>query len=499
MIKTRLYLLLILISYIGLQACENQVRKRVSFSIGSIIPDQVVVAQGNPVNITASFVIAGTTNEPRPSVLWESDLGSFESPNQATTIWTAPENYLGDVVIKLNATFMGHSDKAERTIKIVKTPAAGYGSLSGNLLSENQDALIGIIVKSSTGETDTTDNNGYFYIDYLPQGNNGIEFSNIPYEWATEFTQQLNVSSGTHQHLGNIIFYTSAPANITSYQLVPDRQAIFIIGHKNLNLINFHELYRADNINGDGATLIRTFEPEITEILVQDEAGDGFYALKSIPVHGDPSTYSEWEYIDFIDVVDPDAEDSYFSYNNYFNATLNWQSTGFENYYKGFRVADSSLAWVSPLLDVGTRSYELTTSPGQTGDYYVIAITDNDLFNESQPDEQKITLEVPALEPPNSFRGTVLNELSIRLLWEPITNNNNWHSGYLLEKMVITDTSTIDWEELTRITNTLTGEYSDQDADSGNVYHYRISSIAYPQFPEKAFYSAMDSISLSTK
>ena len=209
MIKTKLYLFLFFIIFIGLQACEYQVRKRVGFSIGAIIPDQVVVAQGNLVNITASFVITGSTNEPKPSVLWESDLGSFESPYQATTIWTAPDNYLGDVVIKLNATFMGHSDMAERVIRIVKTPAAGYGSLSGNLLSENQDALNGIIVKSSTGETDTTDNKGYFYIDYLPQGNNGLEFLNISYEWATELTQQINVSSGTHQHLGNITFFTS--------------------------------------------------------------------------------------------------------------------------------------------------------------------------------------------------------------------------------------------------------------------------------------------------
>jgi len=279
MIKTRYYYILLFVLLIGVQSCENQVRKRVSFAIGTIAIDQVVVAQGNPVNITASFSIAGTTNEPKPSVVWESDLGSIVSPHQISTIWIAPDDFLGDTKIKLNASFMGHSDVSERSIKVVKTPAAGYGSLSGILLDEDQDPLFGIIVASGTGETDTTDLQGYFYIDYLPQGNNGLEFSNISFDWATELQQQISISSGAHQHLGNVIFYSSEPAVISSYQQIPERQALITINHKNFNLIQFHELYTANDNQGTGAQLVQILEPDATEILLQNENENAFYAL----------------------------------------------------------------------------------------------------------------------------------------------------------------------------------------------------------------------------
>jgi len=108
-------------------------------------------------------------------------------------------------------------------------------------------------------------------------------------------------------------------------------------------------------------------------------------------------------------------------------------------------------------------------------------------------------LEVPSLEPPQNFGGMVLGDLSIRLLWEPISNNDTWYSGYLLEKKVITDTSTIDWKEMIRLPASITADFTDTETDPGNIYHYRISSVAYPSEPGSVFYSATDSINLSTK
>jgi hypothetical protein len=502
MLKTKLYPFILVILIIGLPACENYIRRRVVFGIAAIVPDRDVIAQGDPVNITAVFEILGATNESRPSVVWESESGHFENPNILSTVWIAPADFLGDVKIKLTATFMGHTDVAERAVRIVKTPAAGYGSLSGNIFSEGQTALNNIIVMASTGESDTTDMNGYFYISALPTGNNGLKFSGIPYTWATELPQYIPIVTGTHQHLGNILFYTSTPAKIISYQSLPEHNAILSLEHKNLNLINVHELYRANDVNGSGAELLMTVEPPLMEVPVQEESKNAFYALKSIPLNGETSTFSAWTHVSFINVVDPDADGSIFSYNNFFSATLSWQLTGYESYYKGFKVVedrDTGWAYVSPLLGVGVQSYQLETQPGQSGDYYVLAISNNDLYNEDQPEEQKITLDVPGLDTPGNFRGRVLGDNSIRLLWEPLANNDDWYSGYFLEKKVVTDTSTIDWEELDRIPTSITSEFSDEDTDPGNFYHYRIRSVAYPPGPDGIYYSEMDSITLSTK
>ena len=504
--RLRLYALFLLSLVIFLQACERQLQKRVLFSIVSINPDRDVIAQGEPVNITAAFGIVGTTNENMPDVVWESDLGTFDSPNRVTTIWRAPSDYQGDVKIKLTATFMGHTDIAERVVRIVKTPAAGWGSISGYVFyvfNEDQTPLDNIIIMASTGEVDTTDANGFFHITALPQGNNGLEFVNIPAPWSTEAPQYIEITSGSHQHLGNLTFYTSTPAEISSYLPLPELQAILTIEHKHLNLVSYHELYRADGLDGSGATLIRTIESGITEIHVQEEGEYAYYALKSIPLHGEISSYSdEWTQVSFINVVDPDSAGSYFSYDNFFSATLNWQLTGYEDYYKGFRVVEdlgTKWSWISPLLGTGTTSYQLDTEPGKTGNYYVLAISMNDLYNETQPAEQIIALTVPALDPPGNFKGTVLEDYSIRLMWDPVANNDDWYSGYYLERKVVTDTSTIDWSELIRIPLSVTGEYTDADADSGNIYHYRISSVAFPPGPGSVYYSALDSISLSTK
>ena len=501
--KIKLSSIILTAILIILPACEKQLQKKVVFQIGSIDLASDVVAQGDPINVSASFLISGTTNQRSPSVMWESDQGSFDSPTIVQTIFTPPSNYLGDLKIKLTATFMGHTDVAERIVKIVKTPATSWGSLSGFVLDENQDPLADVIVMAGTGETDTTDSKGYFYLDYLPQGTNGLDFMNVSYAWATELPQEITVSGGNHRHLGNIILYASTPPLIQDYQLLPDRRATLSIQHKNPGLIDHYELYRSIYFDHSETSFVRNITPQETEITIQEDTKDVFYALRSIPLNGDPSNTSEWAHIEFINVVDPDPAGTVFTYNNFFSATLSWQFTGFENYYKGFRIAenanDTGLAWISPLLTVNTRNYQLNTEPGDSGEFYVLAISGNDLYNETQPESQKIVLDVPMLETPDNFRGSLRSDGSIRLSWEPLGNNNNWYEGYRLEKKVETDTSTVDWEELIRITTSLTATFTDTDTDPGNLYYYRISSMAYSPLPGNGFYSPKDSIIVSTE
>jgi hypothetical protein len=498
MMKTRFSLhIIIIFSIISLLACEEYSRRRVQFQIDDIVVDRTIVAQGEPINLSATFIIVGATNEQKPSVMWESDFGTFEDPNIISTVWYAPDDYLGDVTLKLTATFMEYTDIAERAVRIVLTPATGWGSVSGNVLDESQNALSDVIVAAHTGEGDTTDIKGFFYIPYIPQGESGLNFSNVQYPWATELPQQITITGSSNQHLGNIVFYLSIPAEIEDFTSLPEHHALLSIEHENPEMVDSHKLYRANDLNGSGAELIRTIGSEITEVLVQEESDDGFFAITSVPANGIVSTYSTWKHVPFVNVIDPDAEGSIFDYNSFFTASLIWQSTGYENYYKGYRVAEDvggDWEYVSPLLDANTLSYEVNTVPGQVGDYYVLAISNSDLINANQPEEQKIHLDAPNLEIPDNFRGSFLIGGTIRLLWEPLAIDNSWYSGYLIERKVVTGTGTIDWEELIRIGNINTGTYIDENTDTGNAYHYRISSFAYPDTPSSAYYSSADSV-----
>ncbi len=500
----KLYLFIVLSILLTTQACEKQLQKRIIFQITGIVLDRDVVAQGQAVNITATFEITGgTTNQRSVDVIWESSGGMFEDPNRLTTVWTAPDDFTGEMKITLTASFMGHTDVADIALKVVKTPASGWGSLSGYLFTESLSPLSNIPVVASTGEADTTDGSGYFYIADLPQGSNGISFSNIAYKWATSLSPQVTIASGSHNHLGNVIFYVNDPAEISEYEQFPGHQAILLFSHENPDLVDFHELYRATDINGSGATMLTTIDPELEQFNVEEAGDNAFYALKSVPLNGETSDFSAWTFVEFINVIDPDASISFVEYVDFFNATLHWQLTGYEDYYKGFRVVqDTGSGWdnLSPLLPVSTTEFDLQTMPGMEEEYYILAISTDDLYNETQPDEQKVTLQVPGMEYPDSFRGGIYQGSDIRLLWEPIAGNNDWYDGYVLDKKIITDTFTYDWEEMVRLTSSITGSYIDEEVDTGNVYKYRISTVAYPDLPwEDAFYSDVDSISISTE
>jgi len=501
-LKPNFILNLILVILILLVACEEQIQRRVVFEILSINTENTVVPQNEFVNLTVSILIAGPTNEQSIDALWECEVGEFSSINGLATVWTAPNDILGDFIIKFSATFMGATQQAELAIKVVQNPADNWGSISGYLMDNEKQYLNGIIISVTTGESDTTGTDGYFYLKDIPQGTTGLQFSDIGYNWATELAQRITIEGGSHQHLGNIVMYKNVPPVISDYEGLPEHQAILLIEHDQPDLLQHYELYRASDITGTNAQMIRMIQPGIRQFLIREEVDHAFYALKSVPLHGKLSELSDWTHVPYFDVIDPDAEMSFFEYNNFFTALLYWQPVPHPEYYKGYKIVESTdTGWVyrSPLLPPAASEFELQTAPGMSGEYFIISYTLNDLYNSAQPDEQKIMLEVPAMEYPTGFNGSLRRDSTIRLTWEPIANNNTWYSGYLLEKKIITDTMIYDWEELVRMQASVTGIYTDEVADSGNIYRYRISSVAYPDMPGNPVYSEVDSISISTK
>ena len=243
------------------------------------------------------------------------------------------------------------------------------------------------------------------------------------------------------------------------------------------------------------STLIMSVQPGTTSITINEESDSAYIALKAIPNQGEISNFSPWTKIRFTEVIDPDAKKSSIEYLNFYNASLNWEPTGYEDYYKGFRIAevnDTGFAFISHLLSATTFQYNIETVPGMINSYYVIAITKTDRYNLTQPSSQRINMEVPVMKSPAGFKGKFqfVDGITIRLQWEPVASNNTWYSGYLVEKKTITDTIEYDWEELIRIEASFTSTYIDVEADTANIYKYSIRSVSYPPglgYPEYSF------------
>jgi hypothetical protein len=485
-------------------SCEDYYNKRVVFTLQSIIVDKSVVGLGEFVNLSAIVTIQGAVNENNVKYTWDCEDGEFNDKTKQATIWTAPTDNTGEFLIRLKVSFMGNTEEGEVAIKVVRTPAGSWGSISGNIFNNMKSPLQNIIVTTKTGESDTTDIAGFFYIEDVPQGGSGLEFSNIGFKWATKPLDQISISGGTHAHLGDIVLYPSEPPVILNYNKIPDHQAIISIQHDYSGLFEYFELYISYYPDDSESRLLTTVTPGTTSITIKEEGDEAFVALKSIPYQGEISNYSPWSKIYFTDVIDPDAKMSFFEYNNYYSATLNWQSTGYETYYKGLMVAeenDTGFTFISPLLSVYTLRYNIQTSPGMTGNYYIIAITKTGSYNIIQPVDQKIKLEVPLMEFPSGFRGKfgTVGGINIKLLWEPIATNNTWYSGYLIEKKTITDTLEYNWEELTRITSSFAESYTDREVDTTNIYKYSIRTISYPSGLGSPEYSLPDSITVEPK
>jgi hypothetical protein len=328
-----------------------------------------------------------------------------------------------------------------------------------------------------------------------------LEFSNVGFKWVTEPLDRIFISGGIHEHLGDIILYESEPPEIINYEEIPDYQSIISIQHKYSNLFEYFEVFISYDSEGADSTLVMTVEPGNTSITIKEEIDSAYIAIRAVPAQGEVSDLSPWTKIHFTEVIDPDASKSSVEYINFFNASLMWQPTGYENYYKGFMIAeenDTGFAFISNLLSATTFQYNIETVPGMINSYYVIAITKTDKYNLIQSSDQRIVLEVPGMEYPSGFKGKfgTIGGINIKLSWEPIATDNAWYSGYLIEKKTITDTLENEWEELTRILSSFTESYLDYEVDTANIYKYSIRTISYPPVPGNPEYSKPDSITV---
>jgi len=159
------------------------------------------VGQGESVNLSADVSIDGIINQSNIKYTWDCTHGEFNDRTKQTSVWVAPFENTGEFLIRLKVTYLNNTEEGEITIKVVRTPAVNWGSISGNILNYMKVPLQSIIVSTKTGESDTTDMNGLFYIEDVPQGGTGLEFSNIGFKWATDAQTQVIVSGSNHTHL----------------------------------------------------------------------------------------------------------------------------------------------------------------------------------------------------------------------------------------------------------------------------------------------------------
>jgi len=435
-------------------------------------------------------------NENEVEYTWECSAGEFKEKHKQTTIWTAPD-MTGEFIIRLKAKFMGNTEEGEKTIKVVRSPASGWGSITGYILDEDQNRLKDIIITTITGESDTTDHEGFFYIPDIPQGSNRLDFSNIGYPWVGDIPGSISILSGSNNHIGEIYIYYNHPPEILSYEKLPEHQSIILIDPVYPSLYQYYELYSDNDADGLGTISVQKIQPTETEIIIMNEEDFDFYAFRAVPVNGETSTYSTWTQVSFVDAIDPDASLSYFTYNNFFSATLFWRLTGYEEYYKGFRIAQvvgDTLYFVSNMLAPTIARYDLLTSPGMTDDYYVVAITKSGKYVDPQPETQKILLDVPEMLYPDAFRGKYQPDTLILLSWIPVAYNNSWYSGYIIEKTTKAIPQESDWELLERLYSSNTGAFIDDSVSYGNSYNYRIKTVAYPSGLGEPAYSLPYSI-----
>jgi hypothetical protein len=396
---------------------------------------------------------------------------------------------------------MGNTEEGEIAVRVVRTPAGGWGSVSGNIFNYPDAPLSDIIISTKTGESDTTDNDGFFYIEDIPQGVTSLEFSNVGFKWATGSLDGISIAGGIHEHIGDIFLYESNPPEIINYEEIPGFQSTVSIRQDFSEVFKFIEVYLSDSRDGSDSSLAMILPSGTGAFTIKAEKEYVFVAMRAIPYLGEASNFSAWTEIDFREVIDPDAGRSSVEPVNFFDALLTWAPTGYESHYKGFRIAeenDTGFAFISSLLPATTFQYDLTTFPGMAGNYYVIAIAKNDKFNIVQPSEQRIGLNVPYMEFPSGFRGRFqfVDGTAVKLTWEPIASNNTWYSGYLIEKKIAGDNQGNPWEELIRIGESFTASFVDTDADTSGFYMYRIRTVAYPPGLGDPYYSLPDSITI---
>jgi len=108
-------------------SCEDYYNSRIVFTLQSIVADRTVIAQGEPVNLSANIYVNGMVRDNEVNYIWECSDGEFIDPAKQLTIWRAPTDRTGEFLIRLKVTFMGNTEEGDIAIKVVRTPATRLG------------------------------------------------------------------------------------------------------------------------------------------------------------------------------------------------------------------------------------------------------------------------------------------------------------------------------------------------------------------------------------
>ncbi len=468
----------ILLMSLAVFSCKEQStapEDKAVMTIGSITANPPIVAKGDLVVLSADINFNGVDAQNDVSYEWYCNEGRFSSTRSQQAVWTAP-SALGDCQIDLAVTHAGQSASGSTTVKVVQTPASGYGCVSGFIVDEGGNPIANKTVALGTGESVKTDPKGYFFMENIPQGSNDIDFPDLGYLWAASYNNAMNVIGGHVNHLGKIILYASTAPSILSTKQASGRRIVLSWTPSDLNLYEFIDLYQND-------VRIRRYPPTVTADVIQS-GGEGYvtFKFKAVPFHGKLSEFSSSASSSFVNAIDPPASTSGFTFQSFFTAVLYWQTMEYEQYLSGYRIAYyGSYYWyfLTSLLPATTHQYTLSTRPGDQTIYYVISIADDGSFNNYQYQSQRLTINTPRLEDVTGLAATVSSSpTKADLRWNRITNHSPWYDGYIIERAEGTGSSMGSFQQIGIVLNIGSELFSDLTAVAGVAYTYRLSAFA---------------------
>ena len=459
-----------------LMSCSDEEESVMTITIKAIHVEPPVIALNGYAQLSCDLIFNGTGTIKDIEYYWTSHPGAVHSPYSQTTYWTPSDGDIGICTIILRVTHNNIESYADAFIKVVKTPANGWGSLSGFVYDSDGNAIQELDVTTVTGETSETTKNGFFIISDVPQGITSLFFPGITYSWASSFPSTIDVLNGGHLHLGNLILYKSTAPKMLSTTVMPGKRMLIIWEPINTDVYQYIDIYQSDT------KIKRVASSETNLLVVHSSTGSAQFNSKAIPINGQISDSSNSVSGIFVNSIDPDPLFNKVSYSNFFSVTLSWQGIDYENYLSGYRIAilnGSYWYFVTEILSVTSNDHEITTTPGFNEIFYVISIADDGSYNTSQPQTQRISINVPNLKSPDNFTGQYNSSETVNSLsWDVIQNNQDWYSGYLIKRASGSNSTNESFSQVFNTSDMTVAAYDDNLIQLHTQYNYRLYSYA---------------------
>lgn len=444
-------------------------------TIKSISVTPEVIALGDNTQLSCELDFTGTDDIKDIQFQWSCNSGTIKSYSNHSTYWTPNATDIGNFTISLTVTHDGKTANANTFVKVVKSPAKGWGSVSGYLYDSKGVIITNTDIVTATGEAAKSNDKGFFIISDIPKGINSLNFPSIKYSWTSDFRPTIEIESGSHVHLGNITLYESIAPKMLSATSIHGRRILLKWAQIDQSVYQFIDIYQGDT------KILRLSGSETSILMTNSTTGSATFTAKSVPFYGKISNASNSVSGYYLDAIDPNPEYSYFEYHNFYSATLHWRSSGFENFLSGYKIGMyAGYYWqlISSLLTVSTTSYNFSTDPGSSGAYYVISIADDGTYNDMQSSSQKINMNAPKPLPPANFLCTYNSvDHKNNLSWDKITINTNWYSGYLIKRAEGITPGNELFKTIFKTSDMATSSYS-QTVTTGITYNYRVFSFS---------------------